>query len=299
LTNVTFSCCNFGTAQAASQLLAAFHTNTTVSDLTIAQIDNLKGAALGACLSGLLQNMTQLQRLDCYGYHLRVEGVRAVQPGLQSNRTLKELTLDLYTNGNDGIRLLADALAGNTTMDALSIVSKYLSSNSLDDITRLIESTQLQTIHFDTDASEELEDDNKALRFAATLRHAMSSVQKLPWVKPPSFSLNIRVAAYASITNSLARNRQLNRVNLLMEHPQQQQQQQRQRNAAATTMMLKVSHKAIATFATVPDNAGASAIFKLFQARSALLEKRLQRPAPAAAVAGTAAGAASASQDFW
>jgi hypothetical protein len=49
-------------------------------------------------------------------------------------------------------------------------------------------------------------------------------------------------------------------------------------------MMLKISHKAIMKFAMVPNNAGASAIFKLFQARPALLEKRLKRPAATAVV---------------
>jgi hypothetical protein len=43
-------------------------------------------------------------------------------------------------------------------------------------------------------------------------------------------------------------------------------------------MMLKTGHKANAKFANVPDNAGASAIFKLFHSRPALLENRLMRP---------------------
>jgi hypothetical protein len=47
-------------------------------------------------------------------------------------------------------------------------------------------------------------------------------------------------------------------------------------------MLLKLSHKAIGKFAMVPNNAGASAIFKLFQARPQLLEKRLKPPPPVA-----------------
>jgi hypothetical protein len=47
--------------------------------------------------------------------------------------------------------------------------------------------------------------------------------------------------------------------------PQQQQQ-------------LQISHMAIAKFATVPNNAATSAIFKLLQARPALLMKRIQLP---------------------
>jgi hypothetical protein len=100
-----------------------------------------------------------------------------------------------------------------------------------------------------------------------------------------SLPATITAAASKSITNSLTRNQQLNRVNLLLAPPphqqrqrqQQQQQQQQRRNAATTTMMLKVCHKGIAEFATVPQNAGANAIFKLFTARPQLLEKRLNR----------------------
>jgi hypothetical protein len=54
-------------------------------------------------------------------------------------------------------------------------------------------------------------------------------------------------------------------------------------------MMLKISHKAITKLAAVGNRnnaTGASAIFKLFQARPALLEKRIKRP-PAATAAAT------------
>jgi hypothetical protein len=51
-------------------------------------------------------------------------------------------------------------------------------------------------------------------------------------------------------------------------------------------MMLKIYHRAITKFANVPQKAGASAMFKLFQARPALLEKRLKRPAVAPAAGG-------------
>jgi hypothetical protein len=52
--------------------------------------------------------------------------------------------------------------------------------------------------------------------------------------------------------------------------------------------MFKISHMAITKFSVAPDNAGASAIFKLFQARAQLLEKPMRRlPPPAAAIADT------------
>jgi hypothetical protein len=65
LTKVTFSDCAFRHPDAL-QLLAAFHTNRTVTDITIHEMKKLQGgAALGNALAGLTQNMPQLQRLDC------------------------------------------------------------------------------------------------------------------------------------------------------------------------------------------------------------------------------------------
>jgi hypothetical protein len=87
----------------------------------------------------------------------------------------------------------------------------------------------------------------------------------------------------ATVGTSLTRNQQLNRVHLLLSLPQQQQQQ---RNS--TIIMLKTGLKAIAKFAMVHNNAGASAIFKLFTARPQLLEKRLRRPSAATTTAAAA-----------
>jgi hypothetical protein len=78
----------------------------------------------------------------------------------------------------------------------------------------------------------------------------------------------------------LKRNKQLNHVDLLLARPSLPPQQQQQN---AGTMMLKIYHKAIMKFARGPNHAGASAIFKLFTARPALLEKRLKRPSAATA----------------
>ena len=61
--------------------------------------------------------------------------------------------------------------------------------------------------------------------------------------------------------------------------------------------MLKISHKAIAENAKVRSNAGASAIFKLFTARPALLEKRINRPSETAAVAVRTAAAVAVAMD--
>jgi Leucine Rich repeat len=136
------------------QLLAAFQTNRTVTDLGICRVHNLEDALLGASLSGLAQNMTQLQRLDCRCCRLRSVGIRAFllpieSPGVRFAITLKELCLSSCELGDEGIRLIADALVGNTTIEILSIQSNGITSVSLAEISRICESTtRLQTIDF-------------------------------------------------------------------------------------------------------------------------------------------------------
>jgi Leucine Rich repeat len=63
---------------------------------------------------------------------------RAFQPGLQTNRTLKERHLTACELGDDGIRLIADALVGNATMDTLDISWNSITSAGLADITRIL-----------------------------------------------------------------------------------------------------------------------------------------------------------------
>jgi hypothetical protein len=303
--------------------------------------------------------MPQLQRLDCSDCALRVEGIRALQPALRTNRTLRELNMSACRLGDGGIHILADALVGNSTMYVLNIRHNDISSNGIADITRLLVSMQLKTIDigftaFDDEASTQgfarvlsrhqflkelclsgcqlgnqgirfiadglvgnttmeildikwnritfvgladitrvivstqiktidlqytqdvFNDEDATQHFVTTLQHQKSSVQELPGIDADNFPGRNSAASYASIKNSLIRNRLLNRVNLLLAPPPSQQQHQQQRNAA--TMMLKSWHKAITKFAKVPNNAGASAIFKLFQARPQLLEKRIKRP---------------------
>ena len=100
MTRVALAECYFGSQADASQVLAAFETNTSVTDLTIERIGNLEGTTLGNSYSAILQNMAHLQRLHCYDSRLRVEGVRAFQPALQMNRTLNELSLWICVLGN-------------------------------------------------------------------------------------------------------------------------------------------------------------------------------------------------------
>jgi hypothetical protein len=84
--------------------------------------------------------------------------------------------------------------------------------------------------------------------------------------------------------NSLTRNRQLNNVHLLLAPLSLRQHQPPPTGTTTITMWIKTCLKAITKFATVPNHAGASAIFKLFQARPALLETRIKRPAAAATI---------------
>jgi hypothetical protein len=300
-------CCDFGSRADTVQLLAVFHTNGTVTDFTIQQISELPGSALGNSLSGLIQNMPQLQRLDLYGNnHLGVEGVRALQPALRVNRTLKRLTLGWCLLGDDGFRLVADALVGNTTLDLLNVRSDNITSAGLGDITRMIELTQLQTIDLFWNNEGIFNNQDATQYFVSALQQKKSNVQELPGIEYCNFSGDnaINIATVTNIQSSLTRNQQLNRVALLLVPPppppplqRQRQRQQQQQQHATSRMMLRMAHKAIAKFATVgsDNNAGTTAIFKLFQLRPALLEKRIKRAAAAAAAATAAAAAAAGS----
>jgi hypothetical protein len=67
LTRVSLWACNVGGEGEVKQLLSVFHTNRTVVELQISHTNNVRGVALGACLSDLLLTMKQLQTLNC-GY---------------------------------------------------------------------------------------------------------------------------------------------------------------------------------------------------------------------------------------
>jgi Leucine Rich repeat len=186
---------------------------------------------------------------------------------LSTHEFLKELRLAHCQLGDAVLQInVVTGLFGNTILEILDIQDNGITSAGLDDIMRLLESTQLKTITLwgnrdifnDIDATQ---------RFVSTLQHKESSVQQLPGIRPNAFSGNIREETYASINNSLTRNRQLNLLKLLLAPPEQQQQQPLRRRPRSTMMMLKISHQAITKFATVTNKAGVSAIFKLFQAR--------------------------------
>jgi Ran GTPase-activating protein (RanGAP) involved in mRNA processing and transport len=72
-----------------------------------------------------MENMPQLQSFCCTAGAInifRAEGVRAFQPALRANRTLKELDLFSCQLGDGSIRFLVHGgLVGTTTMDTLDI----------------------------------------------------------------------------------------------------------------------------------------------------------------------------------
>jgi hypothetical protein len=67
-------------------------------------IENLQGAALGNCISGVLENMPQLQRLELG--HLSLEVVRLFQPALRTNHHLKILDLSGCAIGFERLHLI-------------------------------------------------------------------------------------------------------------------------------------------------------------------------------------------------
>jgi hypothetical protein len=80
---------------------------------------------------------------DC----LDVEAIRAMQPGLRANRTLRELCLAFCDLDEERLRLLADALVGNTSLDVLDLYgNQQFTSNGAADVTRLVQFTQLKNI---------------------------------------------------------------------------------------------------------------------------------------------------------
>jgi Ran GTPase-activating protein (RanGAP) involved in mRNA processing and transport len=97
--------------------------------------------------------------------------VRSLQHRLGSNRNLK--ILDLYHShlGNEGIRLIADALVGTTTtIEILNVSSNEITSNSLDDITRILESSsQVKHINVQYNSDGIFDDEDATRRFAQVL----------------------------------------------------------------------------------------------------------------------------------
>jgi hypothetical protein len=136
---------DFGTVDNLLQLFRAIETNRSITDLTILGFGDQQGTTLlGNCASGWLLNK---QRLTLRSY-LSAENIRAMQPSLRSSRNIKELCVSLCGLRDEGIRLIADALVGNTTMHAFDCSANQISPTGLPSITQLLESTHLRKINF-------------------------------------------------------------------------------------------------------------------------------------------------------
>jgi hypothetical protein len=118
LSTVRLENCSFS-HQEEIQLLAAFEADVLLTKLDLSGF-TLKGAAIGNSLADVLENAPNLQTLTFengfgVGETFDQEALRALQPGLQSNRTLKELCLTCCLLKDEHLGL--DALVGNTTMN--------------------------------------------------------------------------------------------------------------------------------------------------------------------------------------
>jgi hypothetical protein len=129
-----------------SRLLSALHGNRNVQSVELLQSQAcLDGAATGAVLSGLLQNVPQLKHLQC-SHDLGPEVARALQTGLRlANRTLDWLTLHYCDLGDEGVSLLVDGLLeGTTIVKEIGLVGNNITSAGLCHIARLLEHQQQQ-----------------------------------------------------------------------------------------------------------------------------------------------------------
>jgi Leucine Rich repeat len=188
-----------------------------------------------------------------------------MQPGLQSNRTLRELNLFGCAIGDEGIRLIADALVGNTTMDALGIGMNDITFDGLDDITRLLESPRLKKLDMQSNYTA-IRNEASTQRFATVLtRHEF--LMKLDISQCELGNAGLRIIARGLVGNTTMESLNISWNDLTSD------------GLDDITRLVESTRLQTIDF----QHAGASAIFKLFTARPQLLEKRLPRPAAAAA----------------
>jgi hypothetical protein len=148
--------CDFGYTPEAYSVISAFQNNRTVLDLEIRDTSWLYENDIAECVSAVLQNMPQLQRFGCPDSVLDGHSTdgsylhHVVLPALAAHRMLKELNLsECGIRRPADILLMADALAGNPTIEKLDISKNQLGSNTLPGITRILETTRLQLINLD------------------------------------------------------------------------------------------------------------------------------------------------------
>jgi Leucine Rich repeat len=245
-------------------------------------------------------NMPQLQRLALPCMSLYANAIRALQPGLRSNRNLKELWLSNCSIRNEGLGLLVDALVGNTTMEILDISYNYITPNGLGELARLVKFTELKKMH--SEGNIHLFDDLDAMKNFISVLHKHTILEEFtiefydyPQQKETVMAIDI----------ILARNRSLKRANALLALQPRTGLPIGSKSGIWYMAMFKMGrfHNADMDddedddhaegsdngpdYAAAPTYPGASAIFKIFQARPAILEYQLPRPSAAAVAAAS------------
>ena len=171
LTKVEFHRCKFGNEACSSELLNTFRANPTLAELTVRDIDNStwQGATVGDTLCTLLQQNLNLRKLSLSIYDHINAALHLMLPGLRSNRTLIELDLYWTCLTDAHIRLIADALAENTVLQILNIRGNGISAIGLADIARVMASTQLIKIDFESNYWNLLDNEIGTQRFVDAL----------------------------------------------------------------------------------------------------------------------------------
>jgi Leucine Rich repeat len=196
------------------------------------------------------------------GSRLDEEALRALQPGLRSNRNLKELRLSHCDLQDEGLGLIVDALVENTTMNTLHIDNNGLTAGSLGHITRLVEFKQLKNVHAqDNDVDV---DNVEAMANFFRVLHQRTSLEVFQ-----SELYDMIPSRVLTVNNVLARNTSLRHANELLA-PRQP------RTGLPIGSKSGIWCDAFAKMGR--STAGGSAIFDILQKRPALLEKQLPRP---------------------
>jgi Leucine Rich repeat len=288
--------CDFGSIHENLQLFAAMQRNRFVIDLNLnidaRRITDLRDAVLGNCISGFLLNMPQLQRLGLAKTWLNAETVRAFQPALRSNRYLKILDLSCCDLHDEGLCLVTDALVGNSTVDVLDIDVNEITPNGLTDITRLVKFTQLKSIR--TAGNDDFFADMDAIKNLISVLHQHTSLEEFTIEQFDHDSSQQEEAVFA-IDNILARNVSMRHSKELLALPRTGLSIRSKSGIwyMAIAKMGTSSHQQAdrydddddvdsdsdssggngTDYAAAPTSyPGASAIFKIFQARPAILE---------------------------
>lgn len=131
------------------QLLSGLHENASVTFLELDTIGLDGGRVGGEIISGLLARMRNLTILHCWNAPLRLEGAQQLQAGIRASPTLERLKLHACELGDEGVRLLVEAVEeGNTnnTITHVDLSRNELTSASLPHLTQLLEHESIKSI---------------------------------------------------------------------------------------------------------------------------------------------------------